>query len=109
MILQQKNINIQTIEQFKQLEEVLERYGVSMELPPKLVSILRKVKEMGYDPQKIVAYYTRMKYLEKKEWRLKNYCKMWESRAAEYQMIIPMCKRVISIGIGIPLLLGSSE
>lgn len=39
------------------------------------------------DPQKIVSYYTRMKSLEQKEWRFKNYCKMWELRAAEYAVI----------------------
>jgi hypothetical protein len=70
-----------------------------------MVSVLRKFKEMGYDLREIVAYYIRMKSLEQKEWRLKNYCKMWESCAAEYQKIVPMCKRVVSMGIGIPLLL----
>jgi len=45
-----------------------------------------------------------MKSLEQKEWRPKNYCKMWESHAAEYQKIVPMCKHVISMGIEFPLL-----
>ena len=73
-----------------------------MELPAKLVSVLT-FKELGYDPYKIVALYARIKSLERKEWRLKNYCKIWESHAAEYQKIVPMCKRVVSMGMGIEI------
>jgi hypothetical protein len=104
-VLKKMNVDIQTIDEYKNLKEKLERSGLSMESLHELVSVLPKFNRMGSNPQKIVAYYAHMKSLEKKEWRLKNYCKMWESRAAEYQKIIPMCKHVVSMGIDFPLLL----
>lgn len=39
-ILEQKNIDIQTIDEYRELEEELEKYGLSMESPRKIVSVL---------------------------------------------------------------------
>jgi hypothetical protein len=52
-ILKERNVDIQTIREFKKLEGELEKYGLSVESPRKLVSILSKINQMGYDPLKI--------------------------------------------------------
>lgn len=59
-ILEERNIDIQTIHEFKKLEGELEKYGLSIESPRKLVSIL-KINQMDYDPLKIVKELARLK------------------------------------------------
>lgn len=104
-ILDQERVDVQNLNEYKKSKEQLKKYGFSTDSPHKLLSVLQSFNEMGYNPQRIVRYYKQMKSLKQKEWRLRNYCKLWESRAAEYQKIVPMCKHVVSMGIGIPLLL----
>lgn len=60
-ILEERNIDIQTIHEFKKLEGELEKYGLSIESPRKLVSILSKINQMDYDPLKIVKELARLK------------------------------------------------
>jgi hypothetical protein len=45
-ILEQENIDIQTFDEYRNLEEELQKCGLSMESPPKLVSILRRFNQM---------------------------------------------------------------
>jgi len=104
-ILDQENVDIQTIEEYKKLEDQLKKYGLSMEAPSKLVTLLQKFNEMGYDPQRIVTNYALIKSYRQTERRLKKNCKIWDSRAAQYKEVLPMCERVVSMGIRIPLLL----
>jgi len=104
-ILDQENIEVQNINEYKKSKEQLEIYGLSTEVLHKLVSVLQSINEMGYDPQKIVAYYTHIRSLEQKERLLKKNCKVLESRAARYQEIFPVCEHVVSMGIGLPLVL----
>jgi GTPase involved in cell partitioning and DNA repair len=41
-ILDQENVDIRTIEEFKKLEDELKKYGLSMKDPRKLVSVLQQ-------------------------------------------------------------------
>jgi hypothetical protein len=43
------------------LEEELKKYGFSMDSPRKLVSVLLKINQVGYDPLKIVSFVARIK------------------------------------------------
>lgn len=104
-ILDQENVDIQTIEEYKKLEDEFNKYGLSMEDPRKLISVLQTIDEIGHDPQKIVASLARIKSLKGTERRLRNNCKMWESRLARHNEVLPMCERVLSMGIRIPLVL----
>jgi hypothetical protein len=47
VILKQKNVDIQTIDGYKKLEEDLQKYGLSKESPRKLVSVLLKLINVG--------------------------------------------------------------
>ena len=73
-----------------------------MEDPRRLASILHTIDEIGYDPKKIVSGLARLKSLRRAEGRLKNNCKIWESRAARYNEIIPLCEQLVQFGIGFP-------
>jgi len=60
---------------------------------------------MGFDSQKIVTNYARIKSFRQTERRLTKNCRFWESRAAHYKEVFRMCERVVSNGIGISLVL----
>jgi DNA-binding ferritin-like protein len=99
-ILEQKNVDIQTIDEFKKSEEELQKYNLPFESTPQLVSVLQTINQLGYDPQKIVKELGRIKSLRQIERRLKDNCKVLESRTNRYQEIIHLCEQLISLGIG---------
>src|SRR5262249_16581237 len=99
-ILDQENVGIRTIEEYKTLEGILKSYRLSKEDPRRLISVLQKFNEMGYDPQKIVISLTRLKSFRQTERRLKKNCKIWESRVAQYKedQILKTCKIIEADG-----------
>ena len=94
-ILEQKNVDVQTIEGYEKLEEELQKYGLTMESPRKLISVLSSINQIGYDSLKIVKELARIKSLK----RLKNECKALESRITKYKEIIPLCEQIKRLGI----------
>jgi len=98
--LEQKNVDIQTIDQYKKLEEELYKYGLTMESPRKLISVLLRVNQLGYDSLKIVKELARIKSLKQTEMILKNSCKVLDSHASRYKEIIPFCEQIKRMGIG---------
>jgi DNA-binding ferritin-like protein len=104
-ILQSKNVDIETIREYKQLEERLSKHNLSLEDPTRLLSILLTIKEIGYEPQKIVAAFASMKSLRQKERQIKNNCEMLEKRMAADRQVLPLLQGIRSMGIGIDQLL----
>jgi hypothetical protein len=104
-ILDQENIDIQTINEYKKSKEQLKKYGLSTEAAHKLLSVIQSFSEMGFDPQKIVTNYAHIKSLRQTVRALSKGCRILESRAARYKEVLPMCERVVSMGIRLPLLL----
>jgi hypothetical protein len=100
-VLQSKNVDIETINEFNQLKEHLSKHNLSLEDPTRLLSILQTIKQIGYEPQKIVARFSHIESLRQTEKGLKNNCKMFEKRAARYQHILPLSEQFVSFGIGI--------
>ncbi len=100
-LLTGKNVDIETINEFVRLKEHLTKYNLSLEDPTRLLSILQTIKQIGYEPQKIVAVFASMKSLRQKERQLKNNCKRFERRAERYQHILPSSEQFVSFGIGI--------
>jgi hypothetical protein len=104
-ILQQKNVDIQTIEKYRKLEEGLKMYGLSMEGLNTLASILQTIDEFGNDVRKILTELARIKSLRETERRLKRECKMLESQSVQYKEILPTCQQIARLGIGFPELM----
>ncbi|MDQ6865002.1 MAG: hypothetical protein M3044_14400 [Thermoproteota archaeon] len=100
-ILLSKNVDIETIGEFTQLKEHLSKHNLSLEDPTRLLSILQTIKQIGYDPQKIVARLSHIESLRQTEKGLKNNCKMLEKRAVGYQHILPLAEQFVFSGIGI--------
>ena len=68
-LLQSKNVDIETINDYNQLKEHLSKHDLSLEDPTRLLSILQTIKQIGYEPRKIVAAFASMKSLIQKERR----------------------------------------
>ncbi len=68
--IDQENVDIKTIEDYKRLKEELKKYGLSTEAPHKHVSALQSFNQMGFDPQKIVTNYVRINSYRQTERRL---------------------------------------
>jgi hypothetical protein len=75
-ILESTNVEIETISKYIQLKEDLSIHNLSLEDPTRLLSILQTIKQIGYEPQKIVAAFARMKSLRQKERQLKSNCEI---------------------------------
>jgi uncharacterized protein (UPF0335 family) len=104
-ILESTNVDIMTLNEFKKLKEELSIHGLSLKDPHILISILKTIREMGYDPQKIVRELLRMKSLRQMERQLNNSCKDLESRLSECREVLPLCEQIMRVGIGFPELL----
>jgi uncharacterized protein (UPF0335 family) len=100
-ILKSKNIDIQTINEYKKLKEGLWVHGLSLEDPRILLSILKTITQIGYDPQKIVRELLRMKSLRQTERQLNTSRKDLQARLDRYKEVLPMCERIVGLRIGI--------
>ena len=100
--LESKNVNIQTIEKFKHLENEFNTVGLSIEDAHILVSILKTIRQIGYDPQKIIREFMQIKSLRHKERQLEENCKILESRISRCREILPLCEQIMNFGIGFP-------
>ena len=66
-ILESANVDIITLNEFKKLKEELNAQGLSLKDPRILLSVLKTIREIGYEPQKIVRELSRMKSLRQTE------------------------------------------
>jgi hypothetical protein len=104
-ILESANVDITALNEFKKLKEQLGANGLSLKDPQILLSILKTIREIGYDPQKIVREFQKIKSFRETEQHLNNNCKALEARAAQCRYVLPMCEQIMRIGIGLPELL----
>jgi len=104
-ILECPNVDIQTINEYKQLKRELKKYYISSEDPSKLLTVLDILKDYRYDPKKIVADFSNIKLLKRREKALKDNCEIHEKRMSGDRQVVPLLHRIQSMGIGIDKLL----
>lgn len=104
-ILDQENVEIRALEEYKELREEFKKRGISIESSRQFASVLQTIDRIGHDPRKVIRELAHIKSLKLEERRLKKNCRFWESRAAHYKEAFRMCERVVSNGIGISLVL----
>jgi hypothetical protein len=105
VILESTNVDVQTINEYKQLKDELSKHRLSTEDPTRLLSILRTIKQIGYDPQTIVARFSYIKSLRQTEKGLEDNCKMLEERVARCQSVLPLAEQISRLPIGLGELL----
>ncbi|MGB7953135.1 MAG: hypothetical protein WCF23_04070 [Candidatus Nitrosopolaris sp.] len=103
--MESTNVEIQTINEYKQLKEELNKYRLSTEDPTRLLLILRTIKQIGYDPHKIVARFSCIRSLRQTEKGLKDNCKMLEEQMVICQDVLPLAEQIIRLRIGVGELL----
>jgi hypothetical protein len=103
--LARTNVDIETISEYDQLKEHLSKHNLSLEDPTRLLSILQTIRQIGYEPQKIVARFSRIESLRQTEKGLKNNCKIFEERIARCREVLPLSEQFVWLGIGIGELL----
>jgi hypothetical protein len=69
------------------------------------VSVLNNMKHCRYDPKKIVAEFSIIKSLKRREKALQCNCKLLEERMARCQGVLPLCEQIVRLRIGISELL----
>src|SRR5438874_1251447 len=104
-ILESTNVETQTINEYKKLKAELSKHHLSSEDPNKLVTVLNNIRHYGYDPKKIVAEFSNIKSLKRKEKVLQNNCKLLEERVARCREVLPLCEQIVRFRIGIGELL----
>jgi hypothetical protein len=63
-ILTQKNVDIRSLEEYKNLMNELKKYGLSIENPHRFASILQTIDQIGYNPRKIIRELARLKRID---------------------------------------------
>jgi len=104
-ILQSTNVDLQTISDYNRLKEELSEYRLSTEAPTRLMSILQTIKQIGYEPHKIVARFSNIESLRQTEKGLKNNCKIFEERIARCREVLLLSEQIVQLRIGIGELL----
>ncbi len=98
-ILESTNIDIQTLNEYKKLKEGLSVHGLSIEDLRILLSILKTIGQIGYEPQKIVRELSRIKSLRQTERQLNSSCKALERLIARYREVLPWYEEIVRLGI----------
>ena len=103
--LESINVEMETINEYKQLKAELSKYHLSSEDPQRLLTVLNNIKNYRYDPKKILAELSNIKSLKQREKALKENCAMLEKRMSGDRQVIPLLQRIRSMGIGIDKLI----
>jgi hypothetical protein len=104
-ILKSTDVEMETINEYKQLKAELSKYHLSSDDPERLLTVLDNLKDYRYDPKKILAEFSNIKSLKQREKALKDNCAMLEKRMSGDRQVIPLLQRIRSMGIGIDKLL----
>jgi hypothetical protein len=104
-ILQNKNVAIETIEEYILLNEELNKHGLSTKDVGKFVNVIKNMKQQGFNTKKNVAKAMSMKSLKDREKNLRNNCEMLAKRIDRYKQILPLTEKIVAMHIGIGELL----
>jgi len=107
--LERTNVDIQTIYEYNHLKAELGKNHLSFEDSGKLLTVLNNIKYYRYDAKKILAEFSNIKSLKRREKALKDNCAMLEKRMSGDRQVVPLLQRIRSMGIGIDKLLPFSS
>ena len=100
-VLQSKNIDIETINEYVRLNEKLNEYNLSFQDTDKFLALLINAKDNGFDPKKIVAKLKKTQRLQNKEDRLKHQCEILSGQVKECNNVLPLAQKIRAMNIDI--------
>jgi hypothetical protein len=105
VILQSKNVNIETINEHIRLNEKLNEYNLCFQDIDKLLNVLVNAKENEFDGKKIVEKLKRIKQLQNKEDRPKRHCGVLSDQVKKCNNVLPLAQKMVALNIDIQQLL----
>jgi hypothetical protein len=99
-VLQSKNIDIESINEHRELNQKLKEHNLSFQDIDKLLKILVNAWRYGFDDKRIASKLYDMQDLERKERGLKNKCKELSKQAAKYKDILQLTEEIAALQIG---------
>jgi hypothetical protein len=100
-VLQSKNVNIETLNEYIRLSEKLNEYNLSIQDIDKLLKILVNAGRYGFDGKRIASKLYDIQDLERKERGLKNKYKELSKQAVKYKDILPLTEEIAAWQIGV--------
>jgi hypothetical protein len=103
--LQSRNVTIEAINEYLQLNEKLKEHGLSTQDIDKVLKLLSNAKRYGFDGKEIADKLYNIQELEWKEKQLKDKCKKFSKRVSKFKEMVPLTEDIAAWGIGIDELL----
>ena len=98
-VLQNKNVAIETIDEHINLNEELNKHGLSTKDIGKFVNVIKNIEEQGFDTKKIVAKVMSIKSLKDREKHLRSNCELLAKRIDRYKQILPLAEKIVAMRI----------
>ena len=92
-VKQKEYVEMETINEYKQLKAELNKYHLFSDDPESLMREVLDNKDYRYDPKKIVAEFSNIKSLKQREKALKDNCAMLEKWMSGDRQVIPLLQR----------------
>jgi hypothetical protein len=104
-VLQTKNVNIETINEYGKLNEKLKEHGLSTHDIDKFLNLLVNAKRYGFGGKEIAEKLWNIQELEWKEKELKDKCKKLSKKVAKYKDLVSLTEDIAATGINMNELL----
>src|SRR5919202_5865712 len=104
-VLQSKNVDIETINEYVRLNEKLNEYNLSFQDTDKFLALLINAKDNGFDGKKIVGKLRKIKRLQNKEDKLKHHCEILSEQVKKCNNVLPLAQKIRAMNIDIQQLL----
>ena len=102
-IIDSVNVDKQTIEDFKELKNEMDKYH--LEDPKKLLNVLRALKKYKYDDKRIMAEFSIRRSMKKERLGIEFDRRRLEDRIKKCKDFLPLAEQIIRFNIGIGELL----
>lgn len=97
--LQKSNLTNDTINEYINVREELQKMGISLSDIQKTINAIKNTSQLGYEPKSIAAKFANISSLEQMERDLENKCLLLKQKADAYQQILGLCEKIAQLKI----------
>jgi hypothetical protein len=102
-IIDSVNVDKQTIEDYKELKNEMDKYH--LEDPKKFLNVIPALKKYKYNDKRIVAEFSNRRSMKKVKWEIDNDRRRLEDRIKKCKDVLPLAEQIKRLNIGIAELL----